>query len=72
MKGLSDAAEYGGIILLLAAVVVAICWVTSWVLMFAWNAVFPDLLGLRTITHWQAFALQCVLSGIGSALRGAR
>ena len=50
-------------IVMLAGAALLLAAITSFVTYLAWNAVMPDLLGLKQITWWQAFALN-VLCGM--------
>lgn len=72
MKGLAEVFEVGGGMLFVAVLVAFVCFVSSGILMIAWNAVMPELLGVRSITLGQSFAFQCVMGAIGSAMRGRR
>ncbi|HSE45053.1 MAG TPA: hypothetical protein VLA89_06960 [Gemmatimonadales bacterium] len=46
--------------------------VIPWLLMLAWNAFVPAVLGGPVITFWQAFALYILVSILTSGLRRAR
>ena len=60
-------------------VVIAVAFLVGWIVMLLWNALLPPVLGLHTVTYWQAVGL-LILSRIlfggfskgGSRRRGGK
>ena len=55
-------------IIILAFIFVALCLV-SWLGMLVWNAIVPPLLGLGTITFWQAMGVKLLITFIFTPLK---
>jgi len=67
-----DKLAIGGLACLLVIVLVALWWVVGgFILMLAWNAVLPYLIGAPAITHGHGIAIIIGLSIIGGLFKSS-
>ena len=68
-RGNTDMWEWLLAIALILLVVTGAYWFMSWLLMWGWNVVMPQVFGLPVITQWMSFAMIVVGSIIGSLFK---